>query len=102
MNTWVILVEMAVFAAIFTTVIFAYYRGNRKYSPASIHNYPTDIQAEYFKTHERVDVSYKSGRPFGRLSEDHFDRRAAHDPILADLKGAYRTSYFKSILHRPS
>ena len=60
MNTWVILVEMAVFAAIFTTVVFAYYRGDRKYSPASIHNYPPDIQAEYFKTHERIDVSYKS------------------------------------------
>jgi len=60
MNTWVILVEMAVFAAIFTAVVFAYYHGDRKYSPASIHNYPPDIQAEYFKTHERMDVSYKS------------------------------------------
>ena len=60
MNIRVILVEMAVFAAIFTAVVFAYYRGNRKYSPASIHNYPPDIQAEYFKTHERVDVSYRS------------------------------------------
>ena len=60
MNPWVILVEMAAFAAIFTAVIFAYYRGDRKHSPASIHNYPPDIQAEYFKTHERVDVSYKS------------------------------------------
>ena len=60
MNTWVILVEMAVFATIFTAVIFAYYRGDRKHSPASIHNYSPDIQAEYFKTHERVDVSYKS------------------------------------------
>ena len=60
MNTWVILAEMAAFAAIFTMVIFAYYRGDRKYSPASIHNYPPDIQEEYFKTHERVDVSYKS------------------------------------------
>ena len=56
----VILIEMAVFAAIFTAIIFAYYRGGRKYSPASIHNYPPDIQKEYFRTHERVDVSYKS------------------------------------------
>ena len=60
MNTWIILAEMAAFAAIFTTVIFAYYRGNRKYSPASIHNYPPDIQEAYFKTHERMDVSYRS------------------------------------------
>ena len=56
----VILIEMVVFAAIFTAIIFAYYRGGRKYSPASIHNYPPDIQKEYFRTHERVDVSYKS------------------------------------------
>ena len=60
MNIWVILGEMVVFAIIFTTVIFAYYRGDRKYSPASIHNYPPDIQEEYFKTHERIDVSYRS------------------------------------------
>ena len=56
----VILIEMAVFAAIFTVIIFAYYRGGRKYSPASIHNYPPDIQKEYFRTHERVDVSFQS------------------------------------------
>ena len=56
----VILIEMAVFAAIFTAIIFTYYRGGRKYSPASIHNYPPDIQKEYFTTHARVDVSYKS------------------------------------------
>ena len=30
------------------------------YSPSAIHNYPPDIQEEYFKTHERVDVSGKS------------------------------------------
>ena len=60
MSIWVILIEMVVFAAIFTAIIFTYYRGGRKYSPASIHNYPPDIQEEYFKTYERVDVSYKS------------------------------------------
>ena len=36
MNTWVILVEMAVFAAIFTTVVFAYYRGDRKIGRAHV------------------------------------------------------------------
>ena len=25
-----------------------------------IHNYPPDIQEEYFKTHERIEVGYKS------------------------------------------
>ena len=60
MSIWVILIEMAVFAAIFTAVVFLAYRCDRKHSPAAIHNYPPDIQEEYFKTHERVDVSYKS------------------------------------------
>ena len=60
MSIWVILIEMIVFAAIFTAIIFIYYRCDRKYSLASIHNYPPDIQEEYFKTHEQVYVSYKS------------------------------------------
>ena len=53
-------ITLIVFAAVFTAIIFTYYRGDRKYSPASIHNYPPDIQEEYFKTHKRVDVSYRS------------------------------------------
>ena len=57
---WVIALEAAAFAVLFTAIIFAYYRGDRKYSPASIHNYPPDIQEEYFRTHTRVDVSYQS------------------------------------------
>ena len=60
MNIWIVLIEMVVFAAIFTAVVFLASRGDRKYSTASIHNYPPDIQEEYFKTHERMDVSYKS------------------------------------------
>ena len=60
MDIRIILIEMAVFAAIFTANVFALSRGKRMYSPASIHNYPPDIQEEYFKTHKRVDVSYTS------------------------------------------
>ena len=61
MSIQVILIEMAAFAALFTAIVFISSRGDRKYSAAGIHNYPPDIQEEYFKTHERVDVSYKSG-----------------------------------------
>lgn len=60
MTWWIILIEMLAFAAFFTSIIFIAYRGNKKHSPASVHNYPPDIQEEYFKTHERVDVSYRS------------------------------------------
>ncbi len=60
MNMTVILIEMVVFAVIFTSIVLTAGRGDAKYSPATIHNYPPDIQEEYFKTHERVDVSYRS------------------------------------------
>lgn len=60
MNVTVIMVEMAVFAALFTIGVLVGYRGDKKYAPSAIHNYPPDIQEEYFKTHERVDVSYQS------------------------------------------
>ncbi len=60
MSIWVILIEMVVFAAIFTAILFVAYRGGRQYSAAGIHNYPPDIQEEYFKTHEKIDVSYRS------------------------------------------
>ena len=60
MSVGVIVIEMAVFAALFTAIVLTASRGDRKYSAASIHNYPPDIQEEYFKTHQRVDVSYKS------------------------------------------
>lgn len=60
MNISVILIEMAVFAAIFTAIVIPASSGDRKYTPEAIHNYPPDIQEEYFKTHPRVDVSYRS------------------------------------------
>ena len=61
---WVILLEAVAFAAIFTAIVFLTYRGDKMYTPEAIHNYPPDIQEEYFKTHERVDVSIKSKRVF--------------------------------------
>ena len=60
MTWWVILVEAAAFAVLFTVIVFWASRGDKMYSPATIHNYPPDIQTEYFKAHERIDVSYKS------------------------------------------
>ncbi len=60
MTWWVIVLEAFAFAAIFTAIVFSAYRGDKKYSAAGIHNYPPDIQEEYFKTHERIDVSGRS------------------------------------------
>lgn len=60
MSWQTIALEALGFAAFFTAMVFAVYRGERRHSPTSIHNYPPEIQEEYFKTHERVDVSYRS------------------------------------------
>ena len=62
MSIWVIMIEMVVFAAIFTAIVFLAARGDRKHSPAAIHNYPPDIQEEYFKTHEQVPTAPLSKR----------------------------------------
>lgn len=61
MTLWVILAEAAAFAALFTALVFVSFTGEKRYTAAAIHNYPPDIQEEYFKTHERVDVSGSSG-----------------------------------------
>lgn len=60
MNATVIFIEMLAFAALFTAMLFITYRGEKMYDPASIHNYPPDIQEAYFQTHERVEISYRS------------------------------------------
>ncbi len=60
MDMTVILIEMAAFAALFTAAVLLTYRGGGKYSAGAVHNYPPDIREEYFKTHERRDVSCRS------------------------------------------
>ena len=59
---YVILIEAIVFAILFTTILFVSFHGDKMYSAACIHNYPPDIQEEYFKTHEKIEVSYKSNK----------------------------------------
>jgi hypothetical protein len=58
MSVSVIIIEMIVFAGIFTAVLFSLI--GKKETAASIHNYPPDIQEEYFKTHPRQDTSGRS------------------------------------------
>ena len=59
MNIGIIIIEAIIFAIIFTTSVFIMAK-KCKNTPGWIFNYPKDIQDEYFKTHERVDVSFKS------------------------------------------
>ncbi|MBR2825576.1 MAG: hypothetical protein IKE51_04870 [Solobacterium sp.] len=59
MSLRIIMIEMIVFALFFTMMVF-YIALKRKDTIANIHNYPPDIQEEYFKTHDRVDTSHRS------------------------------------------
>jgi len=60
MSITVLIIEALVFAALFTAAVFAMARN--KESTAYIHNCPPDIQEEYFKTHPRQDVTYRSNK----------------------------------------
>ncbi len=60
MNWLIIVIEALVFAGLFTFIAINPYRGEGKYRASAIHNYPPDIQEEYFKTHPRLDTSYRS------------------------------------------
>ena len=58
MSIPILIAEALIFAALFTAILFSTL--GRKETAASIHNYPPDIQEEYFKTHPRQDVSCRS------------------------------------------
>ena len=51
-------IEAVVFTALFTAMVTL---PTIKHPEIGVHNYPSDIQEEYFKTHERVPVAPLSG-----------------------------------------
>ena len=59
MNIPVILIEMLIFSLLFTVMCF---KTSGKNNTVQIHNYPPEIQEEYFKTHERVPTEPLSKR----------------------------------------
>ena len=59
MNIPVILIEMLIFSILFTVMCF---KTSGKTNTVQIHNYPPEIQEEYFKTHERVPTEPLSKR----------------------------------------
>jgi hypothetical protein len=63
MDYTVIIIEAIIFAIIFTVIVFLL-AIKCKNTPAMIHNYPENIQKEYFKTHKKVDTTYKSKKVF--------------------------------------
>ena len=59
MNWSMILIETAVFLALFTAMVMI---PAIKNPVAGIHNYPPEIQEEYFKTHPRIETAPLSKR----------------------------------------
>ena len=59
MNISVIIIDMIVFAALFTIMCFKTTGCN---TTTQVENYPPDIQEEYFKTHERIPTAPLSKR----------------------------------------
>ena len=59
MNIAVILIEMLIFSLLFTVMCF---KTSGKNNTVQIHNYPPEIQEEYFKTHARVPTEPLSKR----------------------------------------
>ena len=52
-------IEALVFTALFTAMVMI---PAIRHPEVGVHNYPPDIQEEYFKTHERIPVAPLSGR----------------------------------------
>ena len=59
MKLSVILIDMLIFSVLFTVMCF---KTSGKNNTVQIHNYPPEIQEEYFKTHERVPTEPLSKR----------------------------------------
>lgn len=59
MSMGIIIEEAVIFSILFTVMVFA---TTGKKSRLQVHNYPPEIQEEYFKTHERIEVQPLSGR----------------------------------------
>ena len=56
---WIILIETIVFTGFFTALVLL---PTIKHPEIGVHNYPKEIQEEYFKTHEMVDTKHLSLR----------------------------------------
>ena len=59
MGIGIIIAEAVIFSILFTVMAFV---TTGKKSKLQVHNYPPEIQEEYFKTHERIETRPLSGR----------------------------------------
>lgn len=94
---WIILIETIVFTGLFTALVML---PTIKHPEISVHNYPKEIQEEYFKTHERVGTKPLSLRTiifkvFGIIL---FTVMLVAGAILAGAKTFWAGALFATIL----
>lgn len=106
-------IEALVFTALFTAMVMI---PAIRHPEVGVHNYPPDIQEEYFKTHERVPVAPLSGRTLAvrgvtivlftalltggaiLAGADSFRTGAAFAAILFLIVGAWDTFFIDWVL----
>ena len=94
---WIILIETVVFTGFFTALVML---PTIVYPEVGVHNYPKDIQEEYFKSHEMVDTKHLSFRTiafkiFGIIL---FTAMLIGGAILAGAKTLWNSAPFATIL----
>ena len=106
-------IEALVFTALFTAMVMI---PAIRHPEVGVHNYPPDIQEEYFKTHERIPVAPLSGRTLAvkggtivlftalltggaiLAGADSFRTGAAFAAILFLIVGAWDTFFIDWVL----
>ena len=94
---WIILIEVVVFVGIFTALVML---PTIKHPELGVHNYPKEIQDEYFKTHKKIETSPLSARTiliksFGILL---FTALLIGGAIIAGAKTFWDGALFATIL----
>lgn len=94
---WIILIETIVFIGLFTALVML---PTIKHPEIGVHNYPKEIQEEYFKTHEKIDTKPLSLRTilfkvFGIIL---FTAMLICGAILAGAKTFWDGALFATIL----
>ena len=90
-------VEVVVFTALFTALVMI---PTIKHPEIGVHNYPPDIQEEYFKTYEHVPVAPLSGRTiaFKGFGIVLFTVLLTYGAILAGADSFWTGAEFAAIL----
>ena len=90
-------VEAVVFTALFTALVMI---PTIKHPEIGVHNYPPDIQEEYFKTYEHVPVAPLSGRTiaFKGFGIVLFTVLLTYGAILAGADSFWTGAEFAAIL----